>query len=58
MNCSTTTSCSNPKLVHMEDEFFCFNCYQNFKKDENTTPERVNPYQCCENPNIPFWRFK
>ena len=54
MNCSATSSCSNPKIVHMEDEFFCFNCYQNFKKEENTTQERVNPYQCCENPNIHF----
>ena len=54
MKCSATSSCSNPKLVHMEDQFFCFNCYQNFKKDENTTPERVNPYQCCESPDIQF----
>ena len=54
MKCSATSSCSNPKLVHMEDEFFCFNCYQNFIKDENTTQERVNPYQCCKRPNIHF----
>ena len=54
MNCSATTSCSNPKIVHIEDQFFCFNCYQNFIKDENTTQERVNIYQCCETPNIHF----
>ena len=54
MNCSATSSCSNPKISKWEDEFFCFNCYQNFKKEENTTQERVNPYQCCENPNIHF----
>ena len=54
MNCSATSSCSNPKISKWEDEFFCFNCYQNFKKEENTTQERVNIYQCCENPNIHF----
>ena len=54
MNCSATTSCSNPKLVNMEDEFFCFNCYQSFIKEENDQPERVNPYQCCESPDIYF----
>ena len=54
MNCSATTSCSNPKIVNMENEFFCFNCYQNFKKEENDQPERVNPYQCCERPDIHF----
>ena len=54
MNCSVTSSCSNPKISKWEDEFFCFNCYQNFKKEENTTPERVNPYQCCEKPDIHF----
>ena len=54
MNCSSMTQCSNPKISKMEDEFFCFNCYQNFKKDENDQPERVNPYQCCEKPDIHF----
>ena len=54
MKCSATSSCSNPKIVNMEDEFFCFNCYQNFKKEENTTPERVNIYQCCNTPDIHF----
>ena len=54
MNCSATTKCSNPKISKMGDEFFCFNCFQSFIKDENTTPERVNIYQCCENPNIHF----
>ena len=54
MECSATSSCSNPKIVNMEDEFFCFNCYQNFKKEENTTPERVNIYQCCNTPDIHF----
>ena len=54
MNCSATTSCSNPKISKWEDEFFCFNCFQSFIKDENVTPERVNIYQCCENPNIHF----
>ena len=54
MNCSASTICSNQKLVNIEDEFFCFNCYQSFKKDENTTPERVNIYQCCETPDIHF----
>ena len=54
MNCSATTSCSNPKISKMEDEFFCFNCYQNFKKEENDQPERVNIYQCCETPDIHF----
>ena len=54
MNCSSTTSCSNPKISKMEQEFFCFNCFQSFIKDENTTPEQVNIYQCCEIPNIFF----
>ena len=54
MNCSASTSCSNQKLVNIEDEFFCFNCYQSFKKDENDQPERVNIYQCCETPDIHF----
>ena len=54
MNCSASTSCSNPKISKWENEFFCFNCYQSFQKDENTTPERVNIYQCCETPNIHF----
>ena len=54
MNCSATTSCSNPKISKMRDEFFCFNCFESFIKDENTTPERVNIYQCCETPDIHF----
>ena len=54
MECSAKTRCSNPKISKWENEFFCFNCYQSFKKDENTTPERVNIYQCCEIPNIHF----
>ena len=32
MNCSATTSCSNPKISKWEDEFFCFNCYDVLKK--------------------------
>ena len=54
MNCSAITSCSNPKISKMGEEFFCFKCYQSFKKDENDQPKQVNIYQCCENPNIQF----
>ena len=54
MNCSALTSCSNPKISKWEDNFFCFNCFESFIKDENATPERANIYQCCENPNIHF----
>ena len=54
MNCSSTTRCLNPRISKWEDEFFCFNCFQSFKKEENETPERVNRYQCCSNPNIYF----
>ena len=54
MNCSASTSCSNPKISKWEDEFFCFNCFETFIKNENITPEQVNIYQCCENPNIHF----
>ena len=54
MNCSATTRCSNPKISKWEDNFFCFNCFESFIKDENATPERANIYQCCENPNIHF----
>ena len=56
MNCSATTSCSNPKLMNMENEFFCFNCYQSFikEKDEDEEPKKVNPYQCCDEPEILF----
>ena len=56
MECSAKTRCSNPKLVNMEEEFFCFNCYQSFikeeKKEENVKPKKANIYQCCESPNI------
>ena len=54
MECSAKTRCSNPKISKWENEFFCFNCYQSFKKEENTTPERVNIYQCCETHDIYF----
>ena len=59
MECSAKTRCSNPKLTNMEDEFFCFNCYQSFKKQEKKEekdykPKKVNPYQCCESPDIQF----
>ena len=59
MECSAKTRCSNPKLTNMEDEFFCFNCYQSFKKEEKKEekdykPKKVNPYQCCETPDIHF----
>ena len=54
MVCTSSTSCENPKISKWEDNFFCFNCFESFTKDENTTPERVNIYQCCENPNIHF----
>ena len=60
MECSAKTRCSNPKLTNMEDEFFCFNCYQSFKekekkeKEKDYKPKKVNPYQCCENPDIHF----
>ena len=59
MECSAKTRCSNPKLTNMEDEFFCFNCYQSFIKEEKKEekdykPKKVNPYQCCETPDIHF----
>ena len=57
MECSAKTRCSNPKISNIGDEFFCFNCYQSFikeEKEENDQPEKVNIYQCCSNPNIHF----
>ena len=58
--CSATSSCSNPKISKIGDEFFCLNCFELIikdkkdEKDENVTPERVNIYQCCETPDIHF----
>ena len=60
MNCSVSTRCSNPKISKMGDEFFCFNCFESFKKEEKKEEKdyknlkKVNPYQCCESPDIQF----
>ena len=56
MICSNEDSCLNPKLVNMEEEFFCFNCYGSFtkKEEENEEPRRVNKYNCCESHDIQF----
>ena len=54
MNCSATTRCLNPKISKWEDEFFCFNCFQSFIKDENVIPERASIDKCCKTPDIHF----
>ena len=44
----------------MGDEFFCFNCFESFikekkeEKEKDYKPKKVNPYQCCESPDIHF----
>ena len=32
--CSTNSRCENPTIVETDDEKFCFNCYESFKKSE------------------------
>ena len=32
MVCSGNTRCLNPNIVYTDNEAFCFNCYQSFKK--------------------------
>ena len=51
--CSISSKCNNPNTIVIDDEKFCFNCYQSFKKSEEKTI-KINKYNCCENPNIIF----
>ena len=53
--CSIESRCENPIIVETDDEKFCFNCYQSFKKsEEKSIKNKINKYNCCENPNIIF----
>ena len=61
MKCSAISYCENPKISNMGDEFFCFNCFETYmiikeekEKEKNYKPKKVNPYQCCETPDIHF----
>ena len=53
MVCSGNTRCLNPNIVYTDNEAFCFNCYQSFKKNEQK-PIKVNKFQCCNDVNILF----
>ena len=53
--CSINSRCENPTIVETDDEKFCFNCYQSFKKsEEKLIKTKINKYNCCENQNILF----
>ena len=53
--CSTESRCKNPIIVETDGEKFCFNCYESFKKsEEKPIKNKINKYNCCENPNIIF----
>ena len=53
--CSINSRCENPTIVETDDEKFCFNCYESFKKsEEKPIKTKINKYDCCENPNILF----
>ena len=53
--CSISSKCDNPNTIIIDDEKFCFNCYQSFKKrEEKLLKNKINKYNCCENPNIIF----
>ena len=53
--CSTESRCENPNTIVIDDEKFCFNCFQTFKKSEEKTIKiKINKYDCCKNPNIIF----
>ena len=53
--CSTESRCENPIIVETDDEKFCFNCYQSFKKsEEKLIKNKINKYNCCQNVNIIF----
>ena len=53
--CSTESRCQNSTIIETGDEKFCFNCYQSFKKsEEKPIKNKINKYNCCENPNIIF----
>ena len=53
--CSTESRCKNPNTIVIDDEKFCFNCFQTFKKSEEKPIKiKINKYNCCENPNIIF----
>ena len=53
--CSIESRCKNPNIIVVDDEKFCFNCYQSFKKsEEKPIKTKINKYNCCENPNIIF----
>ena len=51
--CSISSKCNNPNTIVIDDEKFCFNCLQSFKKSEEKII-KINKYNCCENPNIIF----
>ena len=53
--CSINSRCKNPTIVETDDEKFCINCYESFKKsEEKLIQKKINKYDCCENPNIIF----
>ena len=55
MKCSIETTCDNPKLETVDNQIFCFNCYGTYEKGIKKTIYQT--YQCCETPNIVFFKF-
>ena len=51
--CSISSKCKNANTIVVDDEKFCFNCFQTFKKSEEKT-FKINKYNCCKNPNIMY----
>ena len=53
--CSISSKCNNPNTIVINDEKFCFNCLQSYKKsEEKNIKNKINKYNCCGNPNIIF----